>query len=81
MRAEQFAFHHLGKANDCVERGAQFMAHCGKETAFRAVCRLRPVLGMIALRLGLLELGDEFVLLGLKGEGLERFYVAFWLPA
>jgi hypothetical protein len=31
--------------------------------------------GVVALRLGLLELGDEFVLLGLKGEGLERGFM------
>ncbi len=43
--AEHLAHHHLGKADDRVERCAQFVAHCREEGRFAAVCRLRRLLG------------------------------------
>src|SRR5579863_5683341 len=44
-RAQHLALHHLGKADDRVERRAQFVAHRREEARFRAVRRLGLLLG------------------------------------
>jgi hypothetical protein len=75
MCAEQFALHDLRKSNDGIERCTQFMTHRGEKAELGEVRGLRPVPGKIAVHPGLLELGDEFVLFGLEGEGLERGFI------
>ena len=72
VRSEQFAFHDFGKAENGIERRAQLMAHRGKEAGFGEICCLGAVAGQIAVCLGLFELGDEFVFLGLKRKRCER---------
>ena len=75
MCAEQFALHYLRKSNDGIERCSQFMTHRGEKAGLGEVRGLRPVPGKIAVHLGLLKLGDELVLFGLKGNGLERGFM------
>ena len=72
MRSEQLAFHDFRKAENGVERRAQFMAHRGEEAGFGEICLLGAAAGQIAVRLGLFEFGDQFVLFGLKRQRLER---------
>ncbi len=64
--AEQLVRHHLGKAENGVERGAQFVAHLRQEPRFRDVGGFRTAARFVGLRLGLLELADQCVLLGAR---------------
>ena len=46
---EDFAAHHIGKADDRVERGAQLVTHRGKKSGLRPARRLCPLLGGLPL--------------------------------
>ncbi|TPV97426.1 MAG: hypothetical protein USCAAHI_03162 [Beijerinckiaceae bacterium] len=48
------------------------MAHSGEETGFGEICGLGAAAGQLAICLGLFELRDEFVFLGLKRERFKR---------
>ena len=69
MRPEHLALHHLGKAQDGVERRAQLMAHLRQEARLGDVGALGAAPRFVGNRLGLLEFADQRVLLG---AGLER---------
>jgi hypothetical protein len=64
-RAEHLARHHLGEAQNCIERRSQFMAHRGKETGLGEIGFLGAAAGFIGDGLGDLQFGDEVILLGL----------------
>jgi hypothetical protein len=57
-RAEPFLRHHFGKADDGVERGADFVADPGKEIALVRIRGLRGALGGAQLFFGAFPLGD-----------------------
>ena len=69
--AEQLVLHHLGKAEDGVERRAQLVAHLGEEPRLRDVGGFRVTARLVGFRLGLLELADQRILFGACLEGRE----------
>ena len=72
VRPEQLALHHLREAENGVERGAQLVAHGGEKAGFREVRALGPPSRLVRVELGLLEFGDERVLLRLKRDVARR---------
>ncbi len=48
--AEHLTLDDVGKTDNGVQRGAQFMAHIGEEFGFHAVNRIRLILGREKLR-------------------------------
>ena len=75
VRAEQLALHHFGKAEDRVERRAQFVAHRREEARFREIGFLRAVARLVRYGLRLFEFGDQLVLLRAEGDLAERCVV------
>ena len=71
-RAEQLALHHLGEAEDGVERRAQLVAHGGEEARLGDVGGLRAPARLVGDRFLLLDLGDQRVLLGAELEHGQR---------
>ena len=64
MRAEELGLHHLREAEDGVERRAQLVAHGREEARLGEVGLLGAAPRLVGVRLGLLQLGDQRVLLG-----------------
>ena len=71
-RAEQLGLHHLGEAEDGVERRAQLVAHGGKEARLGVVGGFRAPARLVGNRFLLLELGNERVLLAAVFEHRQR---------
>ena len=72
MGAEQFGLHHFGKAEDGIERRAQFMAHRGEEARFGEIGFFGPPPCLVGIGLGLFEFGDQRFLFHAEGERGER---------
>ena len=72
MRAENLALHHLGEAEDGVERRAQFVAHLREEARFRDIGGFGAMPRLVGDRLGLLELADQRVLFGARFQRRQR---------
>ena len=72
MRTEQLGLHHFGEAEDRVERRAQLVAHRRQEARLGQIGALGAAARFVRIELGLLELGDERVLLRLKRNVLRR---------
>ena len=66
MRAEELALHHLREAEDGVERRAQLVAHGREEARLGEVGAFGPPPRLVGIELGLLEFGDQRVLLRLE---------------
>ena len=62
-RPEHLVGHHLGEAEDGVERRPQLMAHRGEEARLGEVGFLGAAARLVRHRLGRLQLGDQRVLL------------------
>ena len=71
-RPEHLRLHHLGEAEDGVERRAQLVAHGRQEARLGEVGLLGAPPRLVGIELGLLELGDEGILLGPELERLDR---------
>jgi hypothetical protein len=63
MRPEDLALHHLGEAEDGVERRAQLMAHLCEKARLGDVGGLGAAARLVGDRFRLLELADECILL------------------
>ena len=66
MRAEHFGLHHLGEAEDGVERRPQFVAHLGEELRLGDVGAFRAPPRVVGYQFRLFELADQRVLLGAR---------------
>ncbi len=71
MRAENLALHHLGEAEDGVQRRAQLVAHLREEAGFGDVGGFGAVACFVRDRLGLFQLADQGVFLGACFQGSE----------
>ena len=69
--AEQLVLHHLGKAENGVERRAQLMAHLGEEPRLGDVGGFRMAARLVGFRLRLLEFADQRILLRARLQGGE----------
>ena len=63
MRPENLALHHLGEAEDGVERRPQLMAHLREEARLGDVGGFGAAARLVGNGLGLLELADQRVFL------------------
>ena len=64
MRAENLALHHFGKAENGVERRAQFVAHLRQEPRFRDIGGFGAAPRLVRYRFRLFEFADQRVLFG-----------------
>ena len=64
MRTEDLVLHHFGKAEDGIERSAQFVAHLGKKARLGDVGGFGAVACLVGNRLGLFQFADQRVFLG-----------------
>ena len=72
MRAENFALHHFGEAENGVERRAQFMAHLREEARLGDIGGFGAVARFVGNRFGLFEFADQHVLLGARLQRRQR---------
>jgi hypothetical protein len=72
VRSEYFAFHHLGEAQNRVQRRAQFVAHLRQETRLGDIGGLGMAPCFVRLGLGLFEFADQRILFGPRLERSER---------
>ena len=72
MRAKNFALHHLGEAEDRVQRRSQLMAHLRQKARLGDVGGFGAVPRFVRDRLGLFEFADQRVLFGARFQRRQR---------
>ena len=72
VHAENLALHHLGEAEDGIERRAQLVAHLCQEARLGDVGGFRAAARLVGDRLRLLELADQRVLFRARFQRRER---------
>ncbi len=72
MATEDLALHHFGKAENGVQRRAQFMAHLREEARLGDIGGFGAVARFVGDGLGLFEFADQGVLLGAGFQRRER---------
>ena len=73
--AEQFVLHDLRKAENGIQRCAQFMAHRRQKPRFCQIGLFRPAAGLVGIGLGLLQLANQRILFRLECQGVDRCLV------